>query len=54
MFIRILYFISFFLSIGFSVAYAVIYPTAPNPGGTEVTGGYFNTYFTNMFTDCYA
>ena len=36
-----------------STSYAVTYPTAPNPGGAEVTGGYFNTYFTNMFTtDC--
>ena len=36
-----------------SLSYAVTYPTSPNPGGTEVTGGYFNTYFTNMFTDCF-
>jgi hypothetical protein len=35
--------------------YAVTYPTAPNPGGSEVTGGYFNTYFTNMFSNiCFA
>ena len=38
-----------------STSYAVTYPTAPNPGGSEVTGGYFNTYFTNMFSNiCFA
>ncbi len=39
------------VSIAILPMYAVTYPALPNPGGSEVTGGYFNTYFTNIFSN---